>query len=84
MTTVTQPTLFDIPQPPVLCHYCNGQLTELEALLPATCERSSVCTDCCTACHHQALGRMLRWWATVRPRGTRKRPGMTYPNGVTP
>ena len=56
------PTLFDLPEPPrpvKCCHYCGEPLSELDALLPATCERSLICVDCCRPCHHAALTRMM-------------------------
>lgn len=55
-----------IPAPTKACHYCGGRLTEKEVLLPATCERSPVCTDCCQPCQGAALQRILGHYAKSR------------------
>jgi hypothetical protein len=59
---VKQPTLFDLPTEVYVhlaCHDCGGPLSELDALLPHTCERSLVCVGCCQSCHSAALGRLF-------------------------
>jgi len=60
---MSQMTLFELPAKAQHqhgpCHYCGKTLTEMEALLPGTCERGLTCQDCCTPCQMDALGRRL-------------------------